>query len=139
MFYTRQHFFDKTCLQAKNKVYNTSHNDMPNARKKGKKFVGAWVSNKLYADLQRAARDRDKAASTIIDELLTAHVPGALDFLSESPLSSARADAAAAGAISGAASDASSRGAPTPPKPEGKPIRYRVPRRSKKRKPGGHE
>ena len=51
---------------------------MPNARKKGKKFVGAWVTGKLYSQLRDVSESSGKPASEIIADLLDAHIPGTL-------------------------------------------------------------
>lgn len=107
---------------------------MPNARKKGKKFVGAWVPNKLYADLHRAAKHTGQPASEIIDALLTEYTAGA-DALRDAPNSAddPAAQAAARSIVSAAA--AQSRDAQTAPPPATKPATYKAAPRSTKRKP----
>ena len=46
---------------------------MPNVRKKGKKFIGAWIPEKLHQRLQALAAQRGCALSDVIDELLTGY------------------------------------------------------------------
>lgn len=79
---------------------------MPNQRKKGKKFVGAWLPEKLYADLQRIAKIRGVAASAIVDDLLTAHVGGSVAALKDAPNSDPALAAAEASAIHAAQQEA---------------------------------
>lgn len=47
---------------------------MPNQRKKGKKFVAAWIPEKLHEDLTAIAKKEVKTVSEVVDELLTAYV-----------------------------------------------------------------
>ena len=55
---------------------------MPNVRKAGKKFVGAWIPDALYLQLKRVAAKQKRPVSEVMDELLTTyaanHPPDAL-------------------------------------------------------------
>lgn len=105
---------------------------MPNVRKKGKKFVGAWIPDKLYADIKRIAVAKDVSATDIISEPLTEHVTGAGQ-LRDAPASSAKAQAAVK-----EVGDVVVAGVHTAPKPLPRPASsttYVTPRRSKKQKP----
>lgn len=61
---------------------------MANVRKKGKKFVGAWIPEELYRDLRAVAADRGVPASDIIDQLLSDY-SARQQSLRDAPLSSA--------------------------------------------------
>jgi hypothetical protein len=73
--------------------------DMPNVRKKGKKFVSAWIPTALYTSLRAVADQQNRPASDVINELLTQYTESQPLTLRDSPASSAKVAAAKAVAV----------------------------------------
>ena len=58
---------------------------MPNQRKKGLKFVGAWVDEALAEELRELAESRGVSVTTIARELFARHAANANRHLKETP------------------------------------------------------
>ena len=61
---------------------------MPNIRKKGKKFVGAWIPEKMHAAYRRRAVSEGQPVSTIIENLLAEAAGSDAWLVNDAPLNS---------------------------------------------------